>query len=58
MTTVTLDTRALAWVARFEVLLREAMPHVRRAAPELSEDDLIQCASRLVESRLAASGIR
>ena len=58
MTTDTLDTRASAWVARFEALLRESMPHVRQAAPELSEDDLIQHASRLVESRLAARGVR
>lgn len=58
MTTVTVDTRASAWVVRFEVLLRESMPHVRQAAPELCEDDLIQHASRLVESRLAARGVR
>jgi hypothetical protein len=54
MMTTTLETPATAWVARFERLLRETMPHLRRAAPELEEESLIQLASRLVELRLGA----
>jgi hypothetical protein len=50
--TETLEAPAMAWVARFEGLLLETMPHLRRAAPELSEDELIGLASRLVELRL------
>jgi hypothetical protein len=50
--TTTFVTPATAWIARFEGLLQETMPHLRRAAPELSEDDLIRMASCLVELRL------
>lgn len=46
------EPRATAWVARFEAMLQETMPQLRRAAPELSEEALIQLASRLVELRL------
>jgi hypothetical protein len=52
MTGERLDTHAAAWVARFEALLQETMPHFRRAAPELSEEELILHASHLVELRL------
>jgi hypothetical protein len=48
----TLEAPATAWVARFEELLRETLPHLRRIAPELSEETLIQFASQLVELRL------
>lgn len=47
-----LETPATAWVERFAGLLQETMPHLRRFAPELSEDALIEIASRLVELRL------
>jgi hypothetical protein len=47
---------ATAWVARFERLLQETMPHLRRAAPELSEEALIEFASHLVELRLGGLG--
>jgi hypothetical protein len=33
-------------------MLQETMPQLRRVAPELSEEALIQLASRLVELRL------
>lgn len=46
------EPRATAWVARFEAMLQETMPQLRRVAPELSEEALIQLASRLVELRL------
>jgi hypothetical protein len=52
MNTETLDAHATAWVVRFERLLQETMPFLRRAAPELSEEELIQHASHLVEVRL------
>jgi hypothetical protein len=54
MMTEILEAPATAWVARFERLLQETMPHLRRAAPELAEESLIQLASRLVELRLGA----
>jgi hypothetical protein len=52
MNTGTQYAHAAAWVARFERLLQETMPHLRRAAPELTEEELIQHASHLVEVRL------
>lgn len=56
MITETLNGPAAAWVARFERLLEETMPYLRRAAPELSEEELIQHASSLVEVRLGGRG--
>lgn len=50
--TETTKTHATEWVARFERLLQDTMPHLRRAAPELSEEALIDFASRIVELRL------
>jgi hypothetical protein len=50
--TETLDAHAIPWVARFEGLLLEMLPHLRRAAPDLHEDELIQLGSRLAERRL------
>jgi hypothetical protein len=58
MPTDTLEVPATAWLARFEGLLRETMPHLRRVAPELSEETLIQLGSRLVELRLGGIGDR
>jgi hypothetical protein len=52
MTTESLEAPATAWLARFEGLLRETMPHLRHLAPELSEETLIQLGSRLVELKL------
>jgi hypothetical protein len=52
MMTETMDAPATAWVARFAGSLREIMPKLRRIAPELSEEALIELASRLVELRL------
>jgi hypothetical protein len=46
------EPHAAAWVARFEAMMQETMPQLRRVAPELSEEALIQLASRLVELRL------
>ncbi|HEY2067174.1 MAG TPA: hypothetical protein VGG84_14560 [Gemmatimonadaceae bacterium] len=46
------EPHAAAWVARFEAMLQETMPQLRQVAPELSEEALIQLASRLVELRL------
>lgn len=46
------EPHATAWVARFEAMLQETLPQLRRVAPELSEEALIQLASRLVELRL------
>jgi hypothetical protein len=56
MPTDTLEVPATAWLARFEGLLRETMPHLRRVAPELPEETLIQLGSRLVELRLGGIG--
>jgi hypothetical protein len=50
--TSTPQSRAPAWVERFEGLLLETMPHLRRAAPGLTEEQLLETASRLVELRL------
>ena len=52
MLTEPLEVPATAWLARFEGLLRETMPSLRRIAPELPEETLIQLGSRLVELRL------
>jgi hypothetical protein len=52
MHTETMEVPATAWLARFEGLLRETMPYLRRVAPELPEETLIQLGSRLVELRL------
>jgi hypothetical protein len=48
------NSHSREWVARFERLLQETMPHLRRAAPELSEEALLQLGSRLVEIRLGS----
>jgi hypothetical protein len=52
MPTETMEVPATAWLARFEGMLLETMPSLRRLAPELSEETLIQLGSRLVELRL------
>ncbi len=46
------DAPAKAWVERFQTLLEQTMPYMRRAAPELSEEELLIHASYLVEVRL------
>jgi len=50
--TTSLEALATARVERFAVLLREMMPKVRRLAPHISEEELIEIASKLVEHRL------
>lgn len=56
--TKSLEALAAARVERFAALLREMMPNVRRLAPHISEEELIEIASKLAEHRLAdeASG--
>jgi hypothetical protein len=51
--TTTLEALAAARVDRFATLLREMMPKVRRLAPNVSEEELIEIAAKLAEHRLA-----
>jgi hypothetical protein len=51
MTTIH-EALAEARVERFAVLLRETMPKIRRLAPHISEEELIEITSKLVEDRL------
>ena len=51
--TTTLEALAAARVERFAMLLREMMPNIRRLAPNISEEELIEIASKLAEHRLA-----
>jgi hypothetical protein len=51
--TTSLEALAAARVERFAVLLREMMPKVRRLAPQISEEELIEITAKLVENRLA-----
>jgi len=43
--------------ARFNALVAELIPKIRRLGPELSEEALIETAERLADHRLASEGL-
>ena len=44
-------------IARFNALVAELIPKIRRLGPELSEQALIETAERLANHRLASEGL-
>lgn len=43
--------------ARFNALVAELIPKIRRLGPDLSEEALIETAERLADHRLASEGL-
>lgn len=44
-------------IARFNALVAELIPKIRRLGPDLSEEALLETAQRLAEHRLASEGL-
>ena len=44
-------------IARFNALVAELIPKIRRLGPDLSEEALIETAERLADHRLASEGL-
>ena len=53
----TRDSLTEVRTARFNALVAELIPKIRRLGPELSEEALIETAERLADHRLASEGL-
>jgi hypothetical protein len=53
----TRDVLSEVRTARFNALVAELVPKIRRLGPELSEQALVETAERLANHRLASEGL-